>query len=327
MTKSIHAAQLNMEIFQRADFAGQSVLAPSGATLNLRGMLSKTSPKGIILFHHGAAEHSARYAKFARMLSDAGFHFFIYDQRGHGHTTIPSTPSHMFGRDGWSKIIDDSLFLQGVLKAEFSDLPLILAGHSMGSIITFDVVLQNPDCANAVMLLGPVLQKNPAMPVLKLLLGVEALMKKPESTSYLFQKLAWDPLNKPFEPARTPYDWLSRDQEEVDAYIADDECGWPPTINFAQEMTKGLAATFHDSRLKALRAEVPILLMSGAQDSSTDFAKSVPQLEARLKAAGVDRVTSVVFDEMRHELHNELGREAVFERLISWCNDSIPGLA
>lgn len=301
----------------------QTIEARSGAQLTLRQMAAKGAAKGVVQFNHGAAEHSGRYGEFAERLSAAGFHVFAHDHRGHGQTTVPGLAPHTFGKHGWDLVIEDIECINRHIDTLHPDLPRIVMGHSMGSIAAFEYALRQPARPHALVLLGPVLAKNAALPVLRLLMRTEAAFKAPGSTSTLFQKLGWDPLNKPFEPARTPYDWLTRDTAEVDAYIADPECGWPPTMNFAQQMMRGVAATYKDARLKALNPAMPVLLMSGAEDPSTNMAKSVPELDNRLKAAGVTTISTAIFDGMRHELHNETGRDAVYEKLTHWCAGAV----
>ncbi len=298
--------------------------SPTGAILAVRHLPSIGPARGVVQINHGAAEHAGRYHEFAGKLAVAGYHVFAHDHRGHGETEVPGAPAHTFGgKGGWDRLVEDIVAVQAHAKSLFPDHKRIILGHSMGSIASFDYMLRNPDGADAMVLLGPTLSKNGAMPVLRFLLGIEAALKSEGSTSSLFQALVWDPLNKPYKNGRTPYDWLTRDEAEVDAYIADPECGWPPTINFAQELGTGLAGTFEDKRLKALPSDLPVLLMSGSKDTSTNFGKAVPELKGRLKKAGLSDITTEVFEDMRHEMHNELGRDAVYDALIQWCQSKV----
>ncbi len=314
--------------------------APSGAQLAVRSLAASADGaaiRGVIQFCHGAAEHAGRYGELASVLSAAGFHVIAHDHRGHGETTTPGVTDHVLASDGrlsgpenktgWDLLIEDVEHIHTALDDAFPDLPRLVMGHSMGSVAALEFALRRPERAGGLCLLGPVLAKNPAMPLLRALLNVEALFKSPDAVSILFEKLGWDPLNKEFQPARTPYDWLSRDDAEVDAYIADPMCGWRPTMNFAKELSRGLAATYDDARLNNLRADMPVLLMSGAEDPSTEFAKSVPELKSRLSSAGLRDIETEIFPDMRHELHNEVGRDAVFGRLTAWCRRASATLA
>jgi alpha-beta hydrolase superfamily lysophospholipase len=302
------------------DFSPMMLEVPSGAALLVRHLTATGEARGVVQINHGAAEHSGRYLEFAQKLSAAGFHVFAHDHRGHGGTQGPEYPPHTFGgKHGWDKLTEDIGAVHDYIRGIYPGMKTIIVGHSMGSIAGFDRMLREPQTADALALLGPVLQKNPAMPLLRALLNVEGWFKSAGAKSALFQALAWDPLNKPYKNGRTDYDWLSRDEAEVDAYIADPECGWPPTIDFAKGMGRGLSGTFDDRRLSSLKDDMPVLLMSGAEDTSTDMGKSVPELEARLRKAGLSDVESHIIEGMRHELHNEIGRDAVYEKLIAWC--------
>lgn len=309
--------------YEKDDWSSMHILQThTGAEIALRAGLAKGNAKGVVQFSHGAAEHAGRYQQFAEILNGAGFHFFAHDHRGHGKTRVPGLDAHQFGDDGWDLVIEDMDAVHRHIDTLFEPLPRIVMGHSMGSVAALEFTLRNPDRVDALALLGPVLAKNPLVPVLRLLLRIEALMKSPASTSGLFQSLGWDPLNKSLEPARTPYDWLSRDTAQVDAYMADPDCGWAPTVNFAGEMMRGVSATYDDARFKALKPSMPVLLMSGSNDPSTEFGKSVPELEARFIKAGVNSVMAKVFPEMRHELHNEIDRDHVFAALTEWCEQA-----
>ena len=296
------------------------VASQTGAKLALRTLAAQGTPRAVIQFNHGAAEHAGRYGEFAEKMSAAGFHFLAHDHRGHGKTEGDGVTPHMFGKKGWDLVIEDMGAIHRHIDEQYADLPRTVMGHSMGSVASFEFMLQNPDRAQAMALLGPTLQKTPLMPVLRFLLSAEDVIRESYAYSPLFQSMVWTPFNKPFEPSRTPFDWLSRDEAQVDAYVKDEDCGWPPTVNFAREISRGIAETYKDDRLSALNTALPVLLMSGTQDPSTEYGKSVPELSARLKAAGLKNIDTEIFADMRHELHNETDSAPVFERLTAWCH-------
>ncbi|MEM9234889.1 MAG: lysophospholipase, partial [Pseudomonadota bacterium] len=275
--------------------------------------------RGVVQISHGAAEHSRRYLQMAEILSAAGFHVFAHDHRGHGETIVPGWAPHTFGPGGWDSVIEDVEHLHRYMDDMYSGLPRIVLGHSMGAVISLEHALRYPERPDALILLGPVTQKEPAMPILRMLLSLESVFRKPGSVSPSFKAMAWDVMNKDFRGGETDFDWLSRDPVEVQAYADDPDCGWSPTVHFAQEFAKGLQATYSDARLSTLNTDMPVLLMAGGRDPSSGYGKSVRELEQRLKTAGLSHITATVFEDMRHELHNETGRDAVFDRLLNWC--------
>lgn len=297
--------------------------SPTGSTLAVRYMPAMSDPKGVVQINHGAAEHSRRYLRVAEILSAVGFHVVAHDHRGHGETRVPGVPSHCFGPDGWNKVIEDVAFLHQHIDELYPDLPHLVLGHSMGAVIALEFALRHPDRPAALALLGPVTQKEAAMPLLRLLLSVEGVFRQPDRVSPVFKSMAWDVMNKSFNPAATPFDWLSRDADEVRAYAEDPECGWDPTVNFAREFSRGLQVTYTDDRLRGLRPDMPVLLLAGEKDPSSGFGKSVREMQARLTAVGLTDLTAKVFPDMRHELHNEIGREEVFELLLEWCQRAV----
>ncbi len=166
------------------------------------------APRAAIQLTHGMGEHARRYDHVARALNEAGFVVYAQDHRGHGASGDPGRATANLGEGGWTALVDDIGLLSAKIRADHPDLPLILLGHSMGSFAVQQYLLDHSADVDGVVLTGTA-----AIDVLEPALDLD----KPLDLAMF---------NAPFEPARTDYDWLSRDEAIVDAYIADPGCGF-----------------------------------------------------------------------------------------------------
>lgn len=272
------------------------------------------SPRGAVVIAHGASEHSGRYARFAGALNEAGWDVLALDHRGHGRTR-ESTGVGRLGPAGAQGLLDDLGRL--VTEAGAGGGPVVLFGHSMGSVIT-----QAYAAAGAAGLAGYVLSGP-----LGVVEGAEELRAGLEEA--VAAGMGEEPIdllaayNEPFEPARTPFDWLTRDPDEVDAYIADPFCGPanPLTYGFvAGLLALGLPALEPD-RIAAM-PDIPVLLIAGESDPVGSMAANVRALEPRLREGGL-LTTARYYPEARHELLNEVHRDEVAADVIAWL-DGVP---
>lgn len=201
-------------------------------------------------------------------------------------------------------MVDDMAALTVVAKLELPGLPLVLLGHSMGS---FAAQLYLLDHASA--LSGLVLSGTAAVDKL-----LEAMMAGGGAPGLAA-------LNAGFEPARTPFDWLSRDEAQVDAYIADPMCGFDLTES-AMASVFGMAAGARlDPRLAAVRKDLPILVISGEVDPVVGpgqaFANALIESYA---GAGLANIQRRVYPGGRHEMFNETCRDEVERDLVAWLD-------
>ena len=164
-------------------------------------------PRGAVQLTHGMGEHAQRYGHVARALNEAGFVVYAQDHRGHGASADPLALGDL-GEGGWPGLVDDIGRLSARIRAEHPGLPLILLGHSMGSFAVQQYLFDHSADVDGVVLTGTA--------------AIDLL----EGALDLDQPIDLSAFNAPFEPARTDYDWLSRDEAVVDAYVADPRCGF-----------------------------------------------------------------------------------------------------
>ena len=254
-------------------------------------------PPGVVQVAHGLAEHSARYDRFARALNEAGYTVRATDHRGHG-ASIAGTPGD-FGTAGFEALIADVAAYGASLRG---DLPLFLFAHSMGSFAAQSLILTDSEQYAGVVLSGST--------ALDLLAAGMAQAEGP---------VGLEAFNAGFEH-RTGYEWLSRDEAEVDRYVADPLCGFDLPDKTVPALF-GAADTLADpAALSGIRSDLPLLVASGSDDPLAGGGQLVEVLAQRYRDAGLVDVTVRLYDGARHEILNELNRDEVTADVVAWLD-------
>jgi alpha-beta hydrolase superfamily lysophospholipase len=267
------------------------------------------APEGLVLVSHGASEHSGRYDRFARALNDAGFAVAALDHRGHGGTAASSAPGIM-GAGGGEAVVDDLHLLREAATAEVgSGVPVFLFGHSMGSLIALAYLTHHADGLAGGLLCGFPADLEDTESLAAVLRGAADAGMRDEPVDVLGTN------NAPFEPARTPFDWLSRDPDEVDRYVADPRCGDgnPLTYGYLLDLFDVVAP----AREHLGSIGCPLLVIAGDQDPAAGMGAHPTKLAEALRAAGCT-VDLTLYEGARHELLNETNRDAVTADVVAW---------
>jgi alpha-beta hydrolase superfamily lysophospholipase len=291
--------------------------ADDGQTLLARSWLPGAPPRAAVQIAHGLAEHSGRYARLAATLNAAGYAVYANDHRGHGPKTAPVDLGHFADEGGWAKVVDDLWTLNRLIAKEQPGTPVVFLGHSLGSFLGREFIAEHSDALAGAALSGSS-GKPPAIATLgRLIARAERLRLGKRGKSQLIFQMWFGDFNKPFKPARTPFDWLSRDENEVDAYIADPFCGFPFTTQLAIDVLDALPHVTSPESLAAIRKDMPVYVFSGERDP---VGANIQGLIADLKAAGFTRLTTHIYANARHETLNELNRDQVTRDLIAWLD-------
>ena len=263
------------------------------------------APRGVVQLTHGMGEHLLRYEALAGDLTGAGFVVVGQDHRGHGATAGEGGWGAL-GPGGWDELVRDIGRLSDEVRRGLPDLPLVLLGHSMGSFAAQQHVLDHGDELAALVLTGT------------------AALDLLEPALDLDQPLDLSAFNAPFEPARTDYDWLSRDEAQVDAYVADPRCGFGLTTDDGRQMFVSARQLADPARVGRLRPDLPVYVAVGDQDPVNGQLALVHGLVQRLRDAGLTDVTLRVYEGARHEVFNETNRDEVVADLLRWLDRVVP---
>jgi alpha-beta hydrolase superfamily lysophospholipase len=295
--------------------------ADDGESLLVRRWLPEGRARAIVQIAHGLAEHSGRYARLAVALNAAGYAVYANDHRGHGPKAAAADLGHFADEGGWDKVVGDLWTLTRLIGHEQPGTPVIFLGHSLGSFLGRSFIAEHSDALAGAALSGSN-GKPPAIATLgRLIARAERLRLGKRGKSELIFKMWFGDFNKPFQPARTPFDWLSRDEKEVDAYVADPFCGFPFTTQLAIDVLDALPRVTGPASLAAIRKDMPVYVFSGERDP---VGANIEGLIAALKAAGFARLTTRIYPGARHETLNESNRDEVTRDLIAWLDGVAP---
>ena len=291
--------------------------ADDGQTLLARRWLPEGPPRAIVQIAHGLAEHSARYAPLAAALNAAGYGAYANDHRGHGPRAAAADLGHFADKGGWDKVVGDLWTLNRRIAAEQAGTPIVFLGHSLGSFLGRDFIAKHSDALAGVALSGSN-GKPPMIAALGRLIAREERLRlgKRGKSDPIFQ-MWFGEFNKPFKPARTESDWLSRDEKEVDAFVADPLCGFPFTTQLAIDVLDALPRVTSRQSLAPIRKDMPIYVFSGERDP---VGANIQGLIGDLKTAGFTGLTTRIYPGARHETLNETNRDEVTRDLIAWLD-------
>ena len=261
-----------------------------------------SQPRGAVQLTHGMGEHVLRYSALAGALAKGGLVVYGQDHRGHGATARSADELGQLGPDGWTRLVEDIDLLVSRVRDEQPGLPLVLLGHSMGSYAVQQYLLDYNDRVDAVVLTGTT-----ALDLLEPALDLD----KPIDLAAF---------NAAFEPARTEFDWLSRDEEIVDAYIADPRCGFGIDTDAAKDMFAGARRMADPGQVAAIRPDLPVYIAAGELDPVNANLALLNVLVDRYRAAGLADVTVRTYPGARHEILNETNRDEVVASILDWID-------
>lgn len=272
---------------------------------------------GVVQIIHGISEYIARYDEMACWLAAQGFIVVGEDHPGHGHS-VPEEENHGYLTGGWMATVKliHQLYLQ--IHSKYPDLPYIMLGHSMGSFLLRTYLFTYRDPLAGAIISGTAWMPGPVISAGVLVCKEEAARLGERQHSKAIQKLMFGSYSNSFMPKRTPYDWVCSRKEIVDAYAKDPFCTWLPSIQLCREMMFGLQMIQKRSNLDRMQKNLPIWFFAGQQDPVGAMGNGVLKAVRVFKEIGMTDVGVELYPNMRHECHNEIGREKVYQDILNW---------
>ena len=301
------------EAFQLSD--GKDILLHKWQPEENRGVA------GVIQLIHGSCEHIGRYDEFASFLADEGYVVYGWDLRGHGLSVAINEELGYFGEvNGWNLMLGDISKINSFIREKHPNEKIVLIGHSMGSFLARHYAITHGGSIDGLIAIGTAHNPRILLQLGRCLAEVDIMVRGPRNRSDLIYGLSYGSFNKGFSPPRTKQDWLTRNDKIVDSFLSDTLCGFVLTSAGFRDMFRGLLEITSYHNIVKNPKELPMLLLSGKEDPVGQGGKQVKKAYDLYKKAGIKNIQIKLYEEMRHEILNELQREVVFKDILEWLN-------
>lgn len=295
--------------------------SPSGAMISMRHQPAEGVPRGLFLLSHGLAEHSARYRPLAQQLARRGYAVYGFDHRGHGYTSASDAPKGRFAwRGGEARLLQDLAAVRKRARADNPGLPVILFGHSMGGMIAARAAEAEPAEYAGLCIWNSHLNPGIAGRIGLAFLKAERFFKGSDVPSRFGPLFTFETWAKSVKDRKTDFDWLSRDDVEVQKYIADPLCGFDCSVSLWIDLIGMARDAGLPENLDRLPKTLPINLVGGGQDPATDRGRAMTWLAERLRTRNITNVHLTIYPDFRHETLNEFGRARAIDMLADWAD-------
>ena len=280
--------------------------------------------KAIVQIAHGIAEHIDRYAEFMEFLAGNGYIVVANDHLGHGKSINgPEDLGFFAARDGWNYVLRDMEKLHDRTVKEHPGLPYVMFGHSMGSFLTRTYLIQYPGKYDAAILSGTGHQAKAMVLSGYALASAAVKLYGPRKVGEKLNAIAFGAYNNGFENPRTAFDWLSRDEAQVDKYIADPLCGFVATVSLFRDMMGGIKFITDQKNINTMSRTQPVYFMSGDCDPVGDNGKGVERAYKAFCNAGLHDVMIRLYPGGRHEMLNEVNKYDVYKDILAWIQEKV----
>lgn len=275
--------------------------------------------RAVVQISHGMCEYVMRYEALANYLTALGYVVCGNDHTGHGKSVSDEEELGLTG--GAAALVEDVHQLTWIMRDKYPGLPMVLLGHSMGSFIARRYAVSYPGQTDGLIFVGTGGPGNPTA-MGKLLAKAVSRIYGEKHRSGLITGIAFGSYNKRIPDEETsPSAWLSRDTAVVEAYDADPLCHFTFTAKGYYDLFDLLGGVSKPSWAVQVPSQTPVLLMSGDADPVGAYGRGVERLYRRLVNAHHRDVRFLLYEGMRHEIFNELGREKVFADLAAWLSE------
>ncbi|WKX69420.1 alpha/beta hydrolase [Streptomyces sp. XD-27] len=294
--------------------------APDGVRVATYTWLPENGqPRALVQIAHGAAEHALRYDRFARFLAAHGYAVIASDHRGHGATAQTAGGYGVVGEDSWRAIVSDLRAIGDQARAEHPGLPLVLFGHSLGSMLARDSAQEYGEELAGLILSGT-FRSFPGVETEEAVAHVEReIAQRGRTALSTFIPALFASFNDPYEFG-TGFEWLSRDAAEVAAYAADERCGFPFSAGLSLDWVRAVRK-INDPRNQArIPATLPVHIAVGTEDPCNQRMTLVYELLEDFRYIGTRDLTWKSYQGARHEILNETNRDEVQEDLLAWLD-------
>ncbi len=273
--------------------------------------------KGVLQLVHGMSEYVGRYERFIEFLNSNGYIVIGHNQIGHGQTA--KNPGFFNENDGPEYLVRDVYQVNKRIHTLYPKLPVILLGHSMGSLITRKYLSKYSETIDGYIMMGT-LGKDPKEELNNLMLNLIKIFKGAKGTSKLVNDMAFKPYLKRIDNPVNSCAWLTKDDDICLKYSKDPLCNISFTMQGLIDIQSMRKEVNDDSWFTSFRKNLPILVTSGEEDPCGDYGVAIKSIYQKLNE-NIDNVDMNLYPDDRHEILNELDRDVVYQDILDWMNN------
>jgi alpha-beta hydrolase superfamily lysophospholipase len=285
--------------------------------------LASNEPKAILLIAHGMAEYAQRYATIAGKFVQEGYSVYAFDERAHGKAVGDLKEQGLSEPNWFYQQIADIQVIIVQLREQYPNKKIFLLGHSMGSFLCQRYFQLHGNEIDGLILSATNGKQDPLMGAGIALAWLQMKLFGKRYRSTLIDELSFGKFNSAFKPNRTTNDWLSRDNEAVDKYVADAQCGFVCSASFFYYFFKGIRDAFNKKNISAIPSNIPVYAFAGDKDPVGLQGKGFLKLIDHWKAAGVKDISFHLYKDGRHEMMNEINKAEVIHNIVMWLNNHL----
>lgn len=278
--------------------------------------------KAVLQIAHGMVEFIGRYDRFGTFMADQGICVVGNDHLGHGSSVVSQGDHGYFAeKDGNQCVIGDMNSLRKMTQEKYPGIPYFLLGHSMGSFLARQYIEMYGEGLAGAIIMGTGVQPDAVLKLALTLCRIDARLKGWRHRSNLIFNMVLGSNNKKFEPARTKNDWLTKDEAIVDAYNANPWNNFKFTTNGYYNMFRGIAYAQKEENIRKIPRDLPVFIVSGAEDPVGSFGEGPKQLAETYRKLGMTDVEIKLYPGDRHEILNELDHDVVDHDILTWITE------
>lgn len=278
--------------------------------------------KGVVQISHGMCENKERYKELMSYLTSHGYVCAIHDHRGHGLSIKQSEDlGYMYG-GGAQAIVNDLYQITRRLKKAYPDKPLVLLGHSMGSMAARTYLKEHDQAIDLLILTGSP-SRNPGLFLGKAIANMQKIIHGGKHKSMLLQTLSFGPYVVKFSQERSKFAWCCSDPKVVAEYDKSPLCGFPFTVDGYISLFELMEETYNSSGWQCKNPNLPILFLSGGDDPCMENKKKLQEALNHLRLQGYSDVIGKIYPGMRHEILNETDKQQVYHDILKYINHNV----
>lgn len=273
--------------------------------------------RAVIQLVHGMSEHKERYLPFMEYLAEQGYVSVIHDHRGHGKSVRDTEDlGYMYG-GGAEAMLKDLGTVNRKVRAKFQNLPLILMGHSMGSLAVRAFAAKHDSCMDMLIVCGSP-SYNSARPVGVAIASAEKILFGARHRSKLIEVMSFGVNAMKFRKDKSCTAWICSVPEVAKEYENSGLCGFTFTDDGYLALFELMKLAYDVKNWSCTKPKMPVLFVSGADDPCLINVRHFAKTVKAMRSAGYLDVKGKLYPGMRHEILNEKGKEQVYKDIVTY---------